>query len=301
MTVTKGLSGRRAAAVLAVEVPALGRKAAKELIAEGRVLLDGKRLRKDRAVSSGAILEIEASSTTLGPNTDVEFEVLFENRDCLVVNKPAGMACHPLRAHEGDTLANGLMARFPEVEGIGYGALEPGLVNRIDVDTSGVVLVARNTDAFNTLREGLVSGRIYKEYIAVCAGTPRVQVIDVPLGNHSTDKRRAAVRPDDPNARSALTTILKVVPRGIYAEVHVRADRATRHQVRVHLAWVGHPLVGDAIYGGPHCELVPRHLLHASRLSFDWGYEKIDVCAPLPDDIQAFLAKSESQISPGSD
>ncbi len=286
--VTELHDGRRAAAVLAAELPAVGRKGAKELIARGRVRLDGRVLKKDVSVKVGEELEVSGLVDRPRPNPKLEFSVAREAEHWLVVNKPAGMPCHPLRAQEMDTLINALLAHYPEVAGVGYGPLESGLVHRIDVDTSGALLVARNQGAFEALSGALEAGEIYKEYVAICAGTPRRHVIDAPIGNHRTDKRRAAVRLDDTQGKPCVTEVLRVVKRGAFSEVHVRADRATRHQVRVHLSWIGHPLVGDVLYGGPPCTL-GRHLLHAARLKFEFHSESVDVHVPLPADVLSFL------------
>lgn len=287
-------AGQRVDTWLAARIEALSRRQAKALVDEGRVWSGRRRLKKSDAVAPNSMVTVRGFATELAVDSSAALEVLAEHEDWIVLSKPEDLPSHPLRSDETDSLVQRAMARFPELASCGRNALEPGLVHRLDVDTTGAVLLARNAEAFAALVDLLDRGQFYKEYIAVCAGSPRPQVIDAPIGNHPKDKRRAAVRLDVQGAKSSQTRVLRVERFGPYSLVHVRADKATRHQVRVHLAWVGHPLVGDTLYGGPSSEL-GRHLLHASCIAFDYGGQRFEVRAPLPASVQAFLAKAAEQ------
>lgn len=293
LDVAPGEEGQRLDTWLASRIDSLSRRQAKALIEEGRVWSGRRKLKKSDQVVVNATVVVRGFAPTLKSAIAAPLEVLAEHRDWLVINKPADLPSHPLRSDETDTLAQRALAHFPDLASCGRSALEPGLVHRLDTDTTGAVLFARNPQAFAKLVDKLEAGEIKKEYIAICAGSPRPQLIDAPIGNHPKDKRRAAVRLDDPSAKPSHTTVLRVEAYGPFVAVHVRADKATRHQVRVHLSWIGHPLVGDVAYGGPNSAF-GRHLLHASRLAFTYDDEAYDISAPLPHAVQTFLAKVAS-------
>jgi len=203
------------------------------------------------------------------PDADLALEVLLETDAYVVVDKPAGVPSYPLKEGELGTLAGALVARYPEMRGVGYSKREPGILHRLDTDTSGVMLAARDQDTFDELRRMLEAGEIEKRYLARCTGiVPAPFVIETPIANDPRDRRKVRVCTDPREikrlgAQAARTEVLSSTPAAHGSLIEVRANNARRHQIRVHLASIGHPLLGDPLYGGPPLE---HHLLHASSL-----------------------------------
>ncbi len=298
-TVPPHLDGIRVDLAVA-ELFETSRARAKTLAEEGRVKIDGKRVRKGVRVEAGQVLALDeppppADFEALA-DPDAPLVVVYEDDACVIVDKPAGQPSHPLRPDEKGTVANALVARFPSMRGVGFAPREPGLVHRLDNDTSGLLLAAKNAGAFETLVEALRSGRVDKRYLALCAGEVRApQTIASPIAHHDARKMRVADA-GEKGARAARTEVLtsRVIDRrgsaGSAADergslVEVRAHHARRHQVRVHLASIGHPLFGDALYGGPSIEGLSRHALHASKLAFAGPGGDVDVSSALPSDL----------------
>lgn len=290
----------RAAAKLAT---GLSRARVKKAIDDGAVRVNGRVRRKGEVVSAGdtiSIVEDKVASpdSPAVPTPEAPLVVAFEGEGVLVLDKPAGQPTAPLRANEVGTLANALVGRFPELAGVGYGVREPGIVHRLDTDTSGLVIAARSQPAFDVLRDALRDGRIEKKYLLVCdeAELADSGTIEIPIANHPKDSRRvyACVHPRDvmryaPRPASTRYEV-KTRAHGL-ALVEVDVSKALRHQIRVHFSAIGHPLVGDALYGGKLVEGLSRHALHASRVTFG-GAPKIasfDVSSPLPEALQALI------------
>jgi 23S rRNA pseudouridine1911/1915/1917 synthase len=298
--VPKELHGARvdkAALTLATNV---SRAQMKRAIADGAVRVNGRRRPKGALVSEGEIITIvaEAVSTQGGaavPQPDAELRVVFESSGVLVVDKPAGQPSAPLVDGETGTLANALVGHYPELASVGYSPREPGLLHRLDTDTSGLLVVARTVDAFERLKVGLKADRLHKSYALVCreADLPDQGTIEFPIASHPKDQRRvyACVHPRDV-ARYAprpARTVYEVARRGPkWALVDVEVARALRHQIRVHFAAIDHPLAGDVLYGG---EPVARghHALHAARVAFDDVTLGFDVSAPVPADMASLV------------
>jgi len=266
-------AGQRVDVVLARRVPELSRARAKALIEEGGVRVGGRRVKKSYTVSAGDRVMLESlprpADFYAAPDPDLALEVLVENESYVVVDKSAGVPSHPLKEGELGTLAGALVARYPEMRDVGYSKREPGILHRLDTDTSGVMLAARDQETFNRLRKQLQAGEIEKRYLARCQGIVAAPiVIETPIANDPHDRRkvRACTDPREIKrlrARPARTEVLTSIPAPHGSLIEVRANNARRHQIRAHLASIGHPLLGDPLYGGPSLETPPHHLLHA--------------------------------------
>jgi len=265
--------GERLDVVLARRVPELGRAKAKALIEEGAVLVDGRRVKKSYAVSVGDRVILEKLPGLVdfyaAPDASLTLDVLLETDGYVVVDKPAGVPSHPLEEGELGTVAGALVARYPEMRELGYSRREPGILHRLDNDTSGVMLAARDQATFDELRARLQAGEIEKTYLARCQGlVPAPILIEAPIANDPRDRRKVRVCRDPREikrlgAQAAITEVVTSAPAKHGSLIEVRANNARRHQIRAHLASIGHPLLGDALYGGPALEAPNRHLLHA--------------------------------------
>jgi 23S rRNA pseudouridine1911/1915/1917 synthase len=282
--------------VIAV-VPGLGRKGARRLFDEGRVRINGKKPRKGDLARQGDQVVI-AMPDTRGPNAVPEsaasLTVCLETAQAVIVEKPAGQPTAPVEDGETGTLANALVGHYPEMERVGYSPREPGLVHRLDTDTSGLVLAARSAVAFETLSKGLKAGAVEKRYLLVChaAGLASSGEIGIPIAHHPKDQKRmyACLHPRDVaryRPRQANTTFRVLRATGEWALVEARAGVAMRHQLRIHFAAIGHPLAGDALYGGPPAAGLARHALHASYVGWrgDDVVPAFEAHSPLPADL----------------
>lgn len=285
-------AGQRIDVVLARRVPELSRGRAKALIDEGLVCVDGRRVKKSRALIVGDRVTVDELPGPVDfyaePDPNLDLDVLLETRDYVVVDKRAGVPSHPLQEGELGTLAGALVARYPEMRELGYRKREPGILHRLDTDTSGVMLAARTREAFDSLRAELRAGKIEKRYLARCQGVvPAPCLIETAIARDPRDRRkvRACVDPREIkrlSAQAARTEVLSSTVAEHGSLVELRADSARRHQIRVHLASIGHPLLGDTLYGGPALEQPSHHLLHALSIrvgpdrpvSSNWKYSE---------------------------
>lgn len=304
-TVPEELDGARLDKALQSLVVGASRARLKTAIEAGEVRVNGRINRaKGSLVKAGDTLAVEEAKVVPGDGPavaepELPLRVLHASPKVLVADKPAGQPTAPLRAEERGTLANALVGHYPELAGIGYSPREPGLVHRLDTETSGVVVAARTSKAFETLRDALQFERLHKEYLLVCAseGLPDQGTIEIPIANHPKDKKRVypCVHPRDVMRyapRPALTRYTVEKRVGAWALVRAEAPRAIRHQLRAHFAAIEHPLAGDDLYGGPAAPGLERHALHAARVAFDGegdGELAFDVTSDLPDDIAGIL------------
>lgn len=314
ITITSEQAGTRLDKLLVQAVPGLGRAAAKRLFERGRVRIvpagapHGRRASKGDVASAADVIEVDVDeSPATGaavPDPDAPLSVVLERDDVLVLEKPAGQPTAPLDAGERGTLANALIARYPELAGIGFSLREPGLCHRLDTETSGLVLAARTAEAFETLRDALKEARLDKRYLLVCDARdlPETGSIEIPLAPHPKDRRRvyACAHPRDVaryDPRPASTSYSVLRTHGDLALVEARAPKALRHQIRAHFAAIGHPLAGDVLYGGREVPGLARHALHAHRIA--WGGDPkvpaFTVMSPLPDDIAAIIGEDTSE------
>jgi 23S rRNA pseudouridine1911/1915/1917 synthase len=285
-------AGLRLDVVLVRRLPALSRARAKEMLEAGEVRLNDRPCRKGARLSPGDRIalarEPEPTEFAALPDAHLQLPIVHEDDWLVVVDKAAGVPSHPLRPQELGTVASALVHRFPEMAGVGYRPREPGILHRLDTGTSGLMLAARDDLTFQALLSMLQAGDIEKRYVAVVHGTPRIGPIERAIGPHPSDPRRVRVfleGREERGARPARTDVLSVKPLSTgLSEVEVRAGAAARHQVRVHLASIGNPLVGDELYGAPPSAL-GRHLLHASRLAFEHPHDHRPLAfkSPLPD------------------
>lgn len=287
VTVEAGQEGRVDKA-LAAHFPSAGRRQLAELFDAGVVRVKGKRAKKGDRVTAGDVIELEREpvATTRDalrplPDPSVTLEILVENADWVAVNKPAGIPSQPLRAGELGTIANGLAARFPECASIGDDPRDGGLVHRLDIGTSGVLIAARTPDAYRRLRDAFGSGQIEKHYLAITDQRPVSREADAPLaqrGNH--------VAVDHTDGLAAYTQFLVERATDKHALVRCIARTGRMHQVRAHLAHVGSPITGDTLYKGAVLAGHEGFFLHASRVMLPDG----DIEAPLPARFAAALA-----------
>jgi 23S rRNA pseudouridine1911/1915/1917 synthase len=293
--------GMRLDVVLARRVPEMTRKKAREMIDADAIRVNAKHVQKSHPVSRGdRVMLSHAPPPTdfeARPDPEMQLSLVYEDPWIVCIDKPAGVPSHPLRADELGTVTNALVARFPEMRGVGYSQREPGIVHRLDTNTSGLMLAARDPRSFETLRRALSEGRIEKRYHALVLGSvDRCFVIDLPIAPHPRDPKRVTVGKHIMNGAAARTEITRVEPHGDFTLVLVSASHATRHQVRAHLSAIGHPLVGDVLYGGPEIDGLSRHFLHASQIELTHPADqdrRLRLTSSLPDELRRLLhAKS---------
>lgn len=310
--ITAAEAGARLDKILVQKVPGLGRAGAKRLFDDKRVRLfaggegRGRPASKGDVAAEGDAIELDLAETTSGtsavPDADAPLEVLLETPEVVVANKPAGQPTAPLDPGERGTLANALVARYPEMASIGFSPREPGLCHRLDTGTSGLVLAARTQKAFETLTRALKEGRLDKRYLVICEAKdlPETGTIDIPLAPHPKDRRRVypCVHPRDVARyapRAASTVYTRLSEHGRWALVEVKAAKAARHQIRVHFAAIEHPLAGDVLYGGPELpgkgEGEGRHALHAHHITWKGDAEvpAFTVESALPGELSGLL------------
>lgn len=284
------------------------RRAARELIDQRRVSLNGRRPHKGDVVGGDDRVEVEAAAPlpALLPDPDVPVALLYSDAAVLVVNKPGLMPCHPLKRGESGTLMNGVVARFPEVATAGQAEREGGLVHRLDNGTSGAVLVARTLEAQAHLRRELRSANIARRYQALVVGRLENRLeIDEPIGHRRGRSRRmgtasaAGIRLRG-HARAASTRAEPLRRFGDFTLVAVTPRTGSRHQIRVHLADAGYPIVGDTRYGAAPATGLPegRFWLHLGQIEFESpaGGRAI-VKAPLPAELLAVLDSMGGETS----
>jgi 23S rRNA pseudouridine1911/1915/1917 synthase len=262
---------------------------AERLLAAGSVRVDGSARPKSHRLEGGEELEVELPAEA--PKTleaeEVEFRVAYEDEHLLVVDKPAGVVVHPGAGHESGTLVHGLVGRA------GGGEEDrPGIVHRLDRDTSGLLVVARSEEAYKRLQEMVQGRELERQYLALVRGRPRSWQgrIEAPLGRDREDPTRQSLDTDTP--REAVTHFEVAELLGGNALLNVRLETGRTHQIRVHLAAVDLPVVGDRVYGVPD-QALGRQFLHAGRLSLDHPLtgERIDVESPLPPELEAYLSR----------
>ena len=296
LKVTADREGERADALIARLVPGLTRSGAQKLLERGAVTSNGTPVRKNDKPAPGQVLEAvlpDPEPIDVQPQ-DIPLDVVYEDSDVIVVNKPVGLVVHPAPGHPDGTLVNALLYHCGNsLSGIN-GELRPGIVHRIDRDTSGLIIAAKNDRAHLALAAQLQDHSLARTYEAVAVGSLREDsgTVDAPIGRHPVDRKKMAV--DRKNGREAVThwSVLARYPG--YTHLECRLETGRTHQIRVHLASIGHPLLGDTVYGAK--KPVPGlagQCLHARRLRFvhpSTG-EPVELECPLPDWFQEVLRK----------
>jgi 23S rRNA pseudouridine1911/1915/1917 synthase len=303
VVVPEAYAGARLDKALVALATGSSRAKIRRALDEGTILVNGRAKPKGTTLHVGDRITFDLSELKSGdieavPDPDAPLHVLHETPELLVVNKPPRQPCAPLRFGEKGTLANAVLARYPELKGIGYSPREPGLVHRLDNDTSGVLLIARTKPSFERLRKLLAAEKIHKSYLLVCksANLPDEGTIEHPIANHPKDEKRVMVciHPRDVmrnEPRPAFTRFRVLRRVGDNALVEVEIAKALRHQIRVHFASIDCPLLGDILYGGEAVAGLERHALHASKIQIEAENQSaaLLVEAPLPDDLAALV------------
>jgi len=271
LAVPEALAGERLDRAVAL-LTGWTRSEVQELVEAGSVLVDGERVAKSRKLEAGSVIEVLAEPQVAGlpgPDPSIEVVVRHEDDDVVVVAKPAGLVVHPGAGHPDGTLVNGLLARYPELAGVGDPA-RPGIVHRLDRDTSGLLVVARTPAAYEGLVGMLAAHDVERRYDALVWGVPDAPrgVIDAPIGRSVRRPTRMSVREGGRVARTAYE-VVDTYREPDVARLECRLETGRTHQIRVHLQAIGHPVVGDAAYGGRRRGIeLDRPFLHAGGLAF---------------------------------
>jgi 23S rRNA pseudouridine1911/1915/1917 synthase len=269
------------------------------LIDADAIVVDGKPVAKSHKLRAGAVIELLAGpepDAPPGPEPDVAVDVRAVGEAFLVIAKPADLVVHPGAGNATGTLVNGLLARYPELAGVGD-PMRPGIVHRLDRDTSGLLVVARTQDAYESLVEQLSAREVTREYVALVWGrlsSPR-GLIDAPIGRSSSRRTRMAVRDQGKPARTEYE-VRETFEKPVTSLLDCRLETGRTHQIRVHLSAIGHPVVGDGTYGGARDSLpLRRPFLHAAALAFDDPVtgERLRFEDPLPPELMAVLVDLE--------
>ena len=286
--------------LLSRRVEGLTRSAAQRLLEEGKVSLQGRPLKKNHRLRAGEALELclpDPVPTDARPQ-DIPLDIVYEDADVAVVNKPRGMVVHPAPGNPDGTLVNALLAHCGQsLSGVG-GAIRPGIVHRIDKDTSGLLIIAKNDRAHLALSAQLKDHTLSRVYEAVAIGSLKEDrgTVDAPIGRSLRDRKRMAVVPD---GRRAVTHYQVLARYPGYTHLRCQLETGRTHQIRVHMAYLGHPLGGDPVYGPKNDpERLGGQCLHARELTFvhPTTGQTVHLTCPLPDWFSGFLDRLERRL-----
>jgi 23S rRNA pseudouridine1911/1915/1917 synthase len=278
-------------------------------IREGMILVDGKEVKPSYVLKEGdgIMIDIKKEKLELVANKDIKIDIVFQNKDFIIINKPAGLQVHPSDSEKENTLVNHLIIGFPEIKNINDGSqdswMRPGIVHRLDKETSGIIVVARNKKTFDELKRQFADREIVKNYVALVYGNleKKEGVVDKAIARSASFKKQKIAQGKMKGvARSAVTEYSLIKRYDGFDLVEAIPKTGRMHQIRVHMASMGHPIVGDRKYKRKNIiqqKSVKRHLLHAQNLQFELGGEKFSFRAELPDDFAGFLrGLDEKQI-----
>lgn len=281
---------------LSSQQPEQSRSRFEQLIKAGHITVNGKVAKPAYQVLTGDVIEIDepAPIDDINPRQDVPFTVIFEDEDIIVIDKPSGVVTHPAPGHGSDTLVNGLLSRYPHLSGIN-GIKRPGIVHRIDKDTSGLLVVARNDKAHRHLALQLADHTMFRQYLALCKGviSESEGMIDAPIGRDTRNRQKMGVNLI--HGKNAITHF-KVMQR--YHEhtlLSLQLETGRTHQIRVHLSYIKHPIVGDNLYGGRDPLYQKGQLLHATKLvlTHPTTNKRMTFETPLPDHFNDVIKQME--------
>jgi 23S rRNA pseudouridine1911/1915/1917 synthase len=282
--------GERLDVFVTRRLPELTRSRVQRLIADGAITVAGQRAKASLRLDAGALVAVEvpAAIEAEAQPEAIALDILYEDADLLAVNKPPGMTVHPSPGHTTSTLVNAVLAHCDDLSGIG-GVMRPGIVHRLDRDTSGVILVAKNDAAHNALARQLKERAVEKTYVALVEGTPKPAegIIDAPIARDPRNRQRMTIVE---GGRASVTGYRVLERYRGCALIEARPKTGRTHQIRVHLAAIGHPIVGDRLYGKASL-VVGRQFLHARRIVFAHPRtgEAMEIEAPLAADLERAL------------
>lgn len=296
-TVQSSEIGQRLDRYLTPLIADVSRTAIQHMIAEGGVLVNGRSSKPGYALRNGDTILVyhmlPASHISHIKPQSFPLEIVYEDNDMLVINKAAGMVVHPAPGHHEDTLVNALLARYPQLQEL-QNDVRPGIVHRLDRDTSGLLIVAKNTRTQAALIEMMKQHTIIKRYLALVEGNVSLDhgSIDAPIGRDPRNRQHMAITAQ--GSRDARTHFRVLERFARHTLLLLELETGRTHQIRVHLKAIGHPVVGDAVYGSAHSRhepLVQRQFLHAYQLHFQHPTtgEVVELEAPLPADLQTVL------------
>ena len=295
-------SGERIDALLAHTIEGMSRSSVQALCESGQVLVNDKPAKKNYLVSAGDVISVSVPDPKEPTPVaqEIPLDILYEDDDLIVVNKPRGLVVHPAPGHEDGTLVNALLYHCGDsLSGIG-GEKRPGIVHRIDKDTSGLIIAAKNDAAHQKLSAQLADRSLSREYQAIVRGSLREDCgrIEKPIGRNPKDRKKMAI--SGVNPRNAATNWRVIARYRGYTHVECRLETGRTHQIRVHMASIGHPLLGDFTYGAPSPDKgLEGQCLHAGKLKFihPTTNQQIVIEAPLPEYFQEVLKKLGEEIS----
>lgn len=281
-------------------IPGQSRSQIQRLIKNNHVLIDQQPVRPNRIVHAGdaVVIDVPPPSAATPEPEPLDLDIVYQDSDVVVVNKPAGMVVHPAAGHARGTLVNALLHRITDLSGVG-GEMRPGIVHRLDRGTSGLMVIAKNDRAHAELSRQFHDREVEKEYVALVWGVVQAgRRIDEPIGRDPIDRKKMSARAR--RARSATTRVTKAVHLRGVSLLSVAIATGRTHQIRVHLSAIGHPIVGDATYGGIRRRMagdlrpllrLERPFLHAARLVFHHPGDgrRMEFTSPLPADLQSVL------------
>ena len=292
LIVAEGESGRLDRLV-AARLADLSRTAIQRLIVDGCITRNGAPCEADDKIAPGDVIEVRVPPPvpTELVAEGIPLTIVYEDDDVIVIDKPAGLVVHPAAGHAGGTLVNAVLSHAPDLKGVG-GEVRPGIVHRLDKDTSGLMIVAKHDRALHFLQSQFKSRTVKKVYVALVEGLvePRDGVIDAPIGRSRNHRKKMAVTGEGRSARTRYR-VKQVFDDPPLSLIECYPETGSTHQIRVHLAWLRHPLVGDTVYGRPTPRFeLARHFLHAASLSLTLpNGEPRTFSSPLPIELQQIL------------
>lgn len=300
----KDNQGARLDKFLAGKMPDYSRAWLQKLIKEEKILVNGKKAKSSLKLKAGDLVAGEAfppPEIILLPDPEIKFKVVYEENSFAVIEKPAGLVVHPSASHKEKTLVNGLLARWPEIKNVGENPLRPGIVHRLDKDTSGLMIIAKNNEAFFYFKNLFKNRRIEKRYFALVFGKikPPEGVIDIAIGRSKTIPTKQAAAKAGEKSRKAITyykTLEYLVDDAGTGYTLLEAEPKTgrMHQIRVHFFALGHGILGDKVYKKRRMRFygLSRHFLHASSLKFvSPAGKNLEFTSSLPEELKKFLEK----------